>query len=142
MVPVVPFSVFFAAIVSAQAPECYTYSDPFLALPGCLPPQPPPLTMIVIPVPGEEEWTNYDVFRLRKDCHIRPRLPPYVTEGGTLFAKNEDCTKPALPDWGEGGPFRIQHCLPGRTDICSIDEIPPRTWGREPSARAWTVLIR
>jgi hypothetical protein len=54
MVPALPFSVLFIAIVEAQAPECYTRSDMFLGLPGCLPPKPPELSMVVVPTPTEE----------------------------------------------------------------------------------------
>jgi hypothetical protein len=139
MVPVVPFSVFFAAIVSAQQLQCYSLSGIYLNLPGCLPPQPPPLTIIFIPAPSKEEWINHDVWRLRKNCHLPPRgMPPYVTHGGTLFQKESDCTKRALSNWGEGEPLRVQHCM--RPDICHIDEIPPRSWGPEPSVQAWNIL--
>jgi hypothetical protein len=85
MVPVVPFSVWFAAIVVEQAPECHTYSRHFLALPECLPPKPPELSMVVILTPTEEtgwQWDNHDVFYWRRKCHIAPgsRAPaPYWT---------------------------------------------------------------
>src|SRR5262245_30008727 len=45
MVPALPFAFLFAAIVGAQAPECYTLSGMFLGLPGCLPPKPPELSI-------------------------------------------------------------------------------------------------
>ena len=139
MIPVLPFSVLFVAIVEAQAPECYTRSDIFLGLPGCLPPKPPELSMVVVPTPTEEEWINHDVVYWRLKCHLPPRLPPYTT--GRLSPEPQtDCSKAPVSDWEPGPALRVQHCLPGRTDICPIDEIPPRSWGPEPSAKAWRSL--
>jgi len=50
MVPVVPFSDFFAAIVSAQLPECYSLSDIWLC--GRDRPKPAELSMLVISLKG------------------------------------------------------------------------------------------
>jgi hypothetical protein len=131
MIPHVPFSVWFAAIVAAQAPECYSLLGIYLCGER---PKPPELSMIVVPTPSQEEFINHDVWRLKKECHLPPRgIPPYVThEGGTLFPKEEDCTKPTLSDYKDGDEslLRVQVCLPNRWDICPIDELRRCTTAR------------
>jgi hypothetical protein len=80
MVPVLPFSVLFAAIVAAQQPGCYSLSGIFLPLAGCVPPQPPELSMLVVPTPTPEEFKNYDVWQSSTECHLPPRLVPLYDE--------------------------------------------------------------
>jgi hypothetical protein len=123
MVPVVPFSVWFAAIVAAQAPECYTTSGHLIPLPECII-KPPELSMTVIPTPKLEEelavgdtwyWHNHDVWRRGLACHFPGvagafgrGLPPYKTHDPSLFPPNSDpesdCIKPRLEPTGPAAP--------------------------------------
>ena len=142
MVPVVPFSVLFAAIVSAQLPECYTRSHAMWVC-GGEPPKPAELSIVLVPVPSEAEWLNHDVWHKRTECRFLPRLPPHTIIAPTLTPDDSPvtCTREPIPDWADGPAFRVQHCLPDRSDICPIGEIPPRTWGPEPSVQAWVALM-
>jgi hypothetical protein len=140
MVPVLPFSALFAAIVQAQAPECYTRSGHFLGLAECLRPKPPELTMVVVPTPTEEEFINHDVLYWRPKCHLPPRIPPYTTTRRSPEPET-DCTKPTLSHWVEGDLLRVQRCLPNRWDICPIDEAHRVLYGPDPSARAWRSIL-
>jgi hypothetical protein len=144
MVPVVPFAVMFMAIVEAQRPECHALSH---AVWVCAdePPKPPELSMVVIPTPTPEEFKNYDVWRLSKACHFPPRLPPYTTRFATAET-TADCMKPTLTplasDYKDDDELlRVQRCLPGRRDICPIDELRPVYHGPAASDEASNVLM-
>jgi hypothetical protein len=140
LIPVAPFSVLFTAIVAAQAPECYSLSRIYLC---GEPPRPPDLSMILVPTPTEEEFINHDVLQWRPKCHLPPRgMPPYTTAGRFSSQPKGDCTKPTLSDYKDGDELlRVQACLPGRRDICPIDELRPVHHGPAASDEAWTVFI-
>jgi hypothetical protein len=75
VVPVVPFAFLFAAIVQAQAPECYTRSGHFLGLAECLPPKPPELSVRHFYPPDME--LNADILGIGRATHSKPHIPPY-----------------------------------------------------------------
>ena len=79
MVPVLPFSVFFAAIGSAQLDECYVHTRSMGELWVCGVPGPvkPPELSIKHLYPPDMEL-KADIIGLdRKEVH-KPRMPPYT----------------------------------------------------------------
>jgi hypothetical protein len=75
MVPVIPFSVLFMAIVEAQAPECYSLSRIYLC--GREPPVPEFSIKHLYPPDME---LNADIVGIGpKEVH-KPRMPPYTVK--------------------------------------------------------------
>jgi hypothetical protein len=75
MVPVVPFAVFFAAIVAAQRPECHALSH---AVWVCAeePPKPAELSIKHFYPPDME--LNADIVGVGRKEVRKPRMPPYT----------------------------------------------------------------
>jgi hypothetical protein len=93
MVPIVPFAVLFAAIVEAQAPECYSLSRIYLC--GREPPT-PELSIQHFYPPDME--LNADILGIgRKEVH-KPRMPPYTVRSNPIIpqtcAPDEDGIRP------------------------------------------------
>ena len=79
MVPVLPFSVFFAAIVSAQLGDCYVHTRSMGDLWVCGAPGPikPPELSVRHFYPPDMEL-NADIIGIDRKEVRKPRVPPYT----------------------------------------------------------------
>lgn len=99
MVPVLPLSVFFAAIVSAQLGDCYAHTRSMGELWVCGAPGPvkPPELSIKHLYPPDMEL-NADIVGIGRAERKKPRMPPYTVRSNPIIpqacAPDGDGTRP------------------------------------------------